>query len=116
MSRFFETTGGVACAHDAVTDRRCVLAAENEKVCIGCLLQAILDLFQQQNVDRLRSSDIVSAGLGIDSQGLANRLRPVFIRPAQMKFKGRNWRGYRRQWFENALTRFSDIHACRGQS
>jgi hypothetical protein len=107
MSICIRTTGGVFPAGDGVTNRQShtvQLPANHGEVCRRALLLRILDLFRQhQNADKLRSETIVSAGLASSIQKLASLLRPMFIRPTQIKFDGRNLRGYRRQWFEKAL-------------
>ena len=107
MSVFLETTGGVIPAGEGVTNRQShpvQLPAEDQEVYRECLRLAILDLCRQQNVHNIRSAAIASAGLASSTQKLASLLTPMFIRPTQIKFEGgKNWRGYRREWFENAL-------------
>jgi hypothetical protein len=107
MSFCVETTRGIIPAGHGVTNRQShevQLLAEIQEVCRRALLLRILDLYRQQNVDKLRSAAMVSAELASSAQKLASLLRPMLIRPAQIKFDGgKNWRGYRRHWFEKAL-------------
>jgi len=96
------------------------------------LLQDIRTVFQNRQVDRLPSADIVAALVGmeeapwgdlrgkpLDARALAWRLRPYGIRPYVMRVGDTTPRGYARADFDDAWGRYSptpDLSATRATS
>lgn len=85
------------------------------------LLRDIRDLFDRLDVDRIPSEGVVLA-LGqmeerpwqewgrtnkpITARAVARLLKPFGVKPRQMKVGGDKVRGYKRDWFEDAWTRY----------
>jgi hypothetical protein len=94
---------------------------DGEDQSIGvAILQDIHDIFESRNVDRLASGAITAelaqleerpwpewkAGKPITERQLATLLKPFGIKPKQLKFHSENLRGYEREWFSDAFSRY----------
>ena len=96
-------------------------ASDGDDGSVGTLLLADLrGIFDSRGAERLASVDIVASlvefedrpwpewrrGEQLTARGLARLLGPFGVRPKQMKFDGQNVRGYEREWFEDAWSRY----------
>ncbi|MBI4524378.1 MAG: DUF3631 domain-containing protein [Deltaproteobacteria bacterium] len=93
---------------------------EGENSALIQLLEDLRKLFDSRGVDRLTSSEVVEAlaamtdrpwpewkrGKPITERGLARLLAPLEVRPSQLWINGGNVRGYNREIFEDAFSRY----------
>src|SRR5258708_30690241 len=88
------------------------------------LLRDAIAIFRQWNAHRLRTPILIESLSALEGRPwtgisqsphpateLARLLRPLFIRPKNMKFGKEQGKGYQRECFEKALIRFAEIPA-----
>lgn len=110
-----ELCGVSARARDAAT----ALSRRADEASLGVeLLRDIRDMFGARNADRLRSDEIVNklaemadrpwadmpfSHRPITQAQLAKLLKPFGVRPDQVRFGERTFKGYKLEWFERAF-------------